>query len=382
MQHGIDISSWNTVSDWGAVHGDGIEFASVKLSQGNYYTNPLRSAQVAGSRSAGIATGGYHFADPRNGVSANVSYFVAELRALGLLGNGSFLPMLDVEDSPTEGITWDAGSANAFVAEFIREFRAQTGVASISIYANLSTWQNILRPNDWADSNVAVWLALYNGDPGNTQGWSHQQLAIHQHTSAGTVPGIPKAVDKNVTVNGFTIASLCLGGTPALPTPPGPPAPPSGDTYVVQAGDTLSGIAAKYGTTWQALAQLNHLPDPNLIRVGQVLRVRGSAPTGGSTYTVVAGDTLSGIGAKLGVSWPAIASANGIGAPYTIYPGQVLQIPGGGGAPAPGPQTYTVVAGDTLSGIGVKVGVNWQDIAAKNGITSPYIIRPGQVLTL
>lgn len=42
-------------------------------------------------------------------------------------------------------------------------------------------------------------------------------------------------------------------------------------------------------------------------------------------YTVHSGDTLSGIGVRLGVSWQAIARANGIGSPYTIYPGQRLK---------------------------------------------------------
>lgn len=45
---------------------------------------------------------------------------------------------------------------------------------------------------------------------------------------------------------------------------------------------------------------------------------------GGKSYTVRSGDTLSGIGAKLGVAWREIAMKNGIASPYTIYPGQVL----------------------------------------------------------
>ncbi|MGL5085898.1 MAG: LysM peptidoglycan-binding domain-containing protein, partial [Clostridium sp.] len=52
-----------------------------------------------------------------------------------------------------------------------------------------------------------------------------------------------------------------------------PPITPS-VTYTVQPGDTLSGIAYDYGTTWQHLAQLNNLSDPNLIFPGQVLIVR------------------------------------------------------------------------------------------------------------
>lgn len=47
-----------------------------------------------------------------------------------------------------------------------------------------------------------------------------------------------------------------------------------------------------------------------------------------SPYVVVAGDSLSAIGARRGVDWRAIAAANGIEAPYVLHPGQVLRIPG------------------------------------------------------
>lgn len=62
------------------------------------------------------------------------------------------------------------------------------------------------------------------------------------------------------------------------------------------------------------------------------------APTpSGDTYTVQAGDCLSVIGAKLGLDWRDIAAVNGITEPYTIYAGQVLQLSGGQPAPAPAP---------------------------------------------
>jgi nucleoid-associated protein YgaU len=53
----------------------------------------------------------------------------------------------------------------------------------------------------------------------------------------------------------------------------------------------------------------------------------GVAQNNGATYTVVSGDTLSGIGTKTGRRWQDIANLNGIGAPYTIYPNQVLRLP-------------------------------------------------------
>ncbi len=63
----------------------------------------------------------------------------------------------------------------------------------------------------------------------------------------------------------------------------------------------------------------------------------GSAAPSGDTYTVQAGDCLSAIGAKLGLDWRDIAAVNGIIEPYTIYAGQVLKLSGGQPDPAPAP---------------------------------------------
>ena len=62
-------------------------------------------------------------------------------------------------------------------------------------------------------------------------------------------------------------------------------------TYTVKKGDTLSGIAAKYGTTYQKLASYNGIANPNNISVGQVIKIPGS---GTRTYTVKSGDSLVG----------------------------------------------------------------------------------------
>ena len=156
----------------------------------------------------------------------------------------------------------------------------------------------------------------------------------------------------------------------------------NGATYTVQSGDTLSGIAQRFGIDYMSITAANGIADPNVIYAGQVLSVptSGSSSSGnnGGSYTVVSGDTLSGIGAKLGVDWTAIATANGISSPYTIYPGQVLSIPGSGNAQ--GSRTYTVQSGDTLSGIGAKLGVDWNALAASNGIADPDVIYVGQVI--
>ncbi len=80
------------------------------------------------------------------------------------------------------------------------------------------------------------------------------------------------------------------GGTTAPPPQDGgdtsaPPPAPSGDTttYTVVPGDTLANIARRFGTTYQAIAALNNIANPNLIFVGQVLTISGTPPAGGGT---------------------------------------------------------------------------------------------------
>lgn len=95
--------------------------------------------------------------------------------------------------------------------------------------------------------------------------------------------------------------------------------------YTVVKGDTLSGIASKYGTTYQKLAEYNNISNPNLIVVGQKIKIPNAVSTE-ITYTVVKGDTLSAIAQKYGTTYQEIAKKNGIANPNLIYPGQVLKI--------------------------------------------------------
>jgi lysozyme len=171
--------------------------------------------------------------------------------------------------------------------------------------------------------------------------------------------------------------------TPAQPTGNGTYTVQKGDTLSGIAAKL------NYPGGWQALAAANGITNPNVIFPGQVLKVYGGSAgsvsqpvNNGKTYIVVGGDTLSGIGAKTGVAWRSIADLNGIKEPYIIYPGQVLKLGASAPKPAAAPATYTVVSGDYLVRIAEKTGRNWKAIADVNGIKAPYTIYPGQVLRL
>lgn len=104
----------------------------------------------------------------------------------------------------------------------------------------------------------------------------------------------------------------------------------SNKTYVVVSGDTLSGIADKFGTTWQELARINNIENPNLIQVGQLLQVTAGPGQPQEPqavyYTVQPGDNLSLIADTYNTTWQEIANLNNIENPNLIYAGQQLRV--------------------------------------------------------
>ncbi len=126
---------------------------------------------------------------------------------------------------------------------------------------------------------------------------------------------------------------IYVGQRLVIPLTPAPTPAPSGNAvqYVVQPGDTLSALAVRYRSTVYAIVQANRLVNPSYIYVGQVLVIptQGSTtPTTGVYYRVRAGDTLAGIAYRYGVNYWSIVQANNLPNPSLIYVGQVLFVPG------------------------------------------------------
>ena len=100
----------------------------------------------------------------------------------------------------------------------------------------------------------------------------------------------------------------------------------SSSTYTVQSGDTLSGIAAKYGTTYQNLASLNGIASPYIIIPGEKLKVAATAASAASYYKVVSGDTLSAIASEYSATVAKLVLLNSLKNANYIYIGQTLRV--------------------------------------------------------
>jgi LysM repeat protein len=165
-------------------------------------------------------------------------------------------------------------------------------------------------------------------------------------------------------------------------------ASPSGCTanYTVHFGDTLSAIARRFGVTVAALTAANGIANPNWIRVGQVLCIPGGGtpppPPPSCTYIVKAGDTLFGIAIRYGTTVQTLARLNGILNPSWIRSGQRLVVPGCTTPPPPQQHCYVVQRGDTLSSIALRFHTTVIALVVANNLPNANVIFAGQTLRI
>lgn len=362
--NGIDISNWQQGIDLSKVPCD---FVIAKATQGTGYVSPDCARQVEQARQTGKRFGVYHYVSGGNAV-AEANYFVDN--CANWVGKGLFC--IDWESN--ENSAW---GNEGYLEQVVAQVKARTGIPPI-IYVQASRYAQVAAVAN--RQNCGLWIAQYadmNATGYQDTPWNEGAYAcvIRQYSSSGRLPGYGGNLDLNKFYgDGATYDKYVTGGgsgSTAAPSQPSDPLAGRSDDDLANAvirGEFGDGDAReqKLGARYAAVQAL-------------VNRKLAKPASSGRTYTVQPGDTLSGIAAKLGVAQSQITGFHS-GNPNLIYPGEVLII---GGAAAPiqsAGTTYTVQSGDTLSGIAAKFGTTYQAIAAKNGIANPNLIYPGQVL--
>ena len=173
-------------------------------------------------------------------------------------------------------------------------------------------------------------------------------IARRHDVSIATLVGLNHLTNPNRIYAGQRL-SIAATAPAARPAAAAPAKPTTGGTHTVKRGEHLTGIARRYGVTVAAIVRTNSIANPSRIYAGQRLVIPGSAPAtakpkpapkpaapappapkpaAARVHHVAAGQNLTGIARRYGVTVAALAAANRITDPSRIFAGQRLTIPG------------------------------------------------------
>ena len=376
IYQGIDVSRWQGYIDYQRVKQAGIEVVYIKASEGTSYVDPYLETNYINAKANGLKVGFYHYVRARSEAAARqeADHFAntiagKEVDCRLAMDFESFGNLSNVQ-------------INNIAEAFLKRLGEVTG-KELVIYSNTNDARTVF--SEELANNYPLWIAQYGTEEPNDNGkWS--SWIGFQYTSTGIIAGINGYVDRNK----FT-EQIFLENSGQIPTPIEPPDENNEQTitYIVKRGDTLLQIALRYGTTVNTLVRLNNITNPNRIYVGQRLTIPGrSRGSSNVTYVIKRGDTLSQIAARYGTTVNTLARLNNIRNINLIYAGQILSIPSNSSNAYQeelhdcGHTLYTVKYGDTLTAIARKYNVTVDSIVSLNQIANPNMIYVGQILRI
>lgn len=262
MSKGLDVSAWNTNLDYKAIRKAGYDFLMIRLGYGEKEDQEA-AAHIKGARAAGLKIGAYWFlyAADQLGALANAKACLKVLKKYE--GCFEYPIALDFEGDSIRYCYQQGGSTGkSNLTLMCRSFLEAVESAGyyVSIYANLSDLDRLYGS---ITQRYDLWLAQWGvKSPGISCG-------MWQYSDSGS----DFKLDHNVAYYDYpkVIRGAGLNHLGAAQEEP----KTKTVTYTVKAGDTLSGICAKYGLNWQQVAKDNKLKDPDLILVGQKIKLKG-----------------------------------------------------------------------------------------------------------
>ena len=316
----IDVSSWQTGIN---VTTSGAQIVVAKATEGVGYVNPDCDRVVQDALAAGQGVGVYHFAHTENNAVVEANYFIDNTR--GYIGKG-IVPILDWEPSAP----WDTGWALTWLRIVEAAWDTKPIVYMNQFTENTYDWSSVVAGDYglWIAAYPLSYTPIYGFNPPAAQPTLyHWPFAVAwQYTSTGYVGDWGGALDLSVVYGDLNTwyAYAGSGQVAPAPTPQPTPQPSTPDAtcdtncVVIQSGQYVSMFWADW---WNVNVPSGN---PSVVYPGDtVCHNGGGTATASRTYVVQSGDTLSGIAAYLGVSMYNITGYSS-GNMNLIYPGEVL----------------------------------------------------------
>lgn len=316
---GIDVSNWQGYINYSQVKNSDIDIVYIKASQGRTYKDPYFEVNYENAKANGLKVGVYHFVEARSITEAK-----AEANFFASVISGKQIDCRLAMDFEEFG-DLNKEQVNDISRAFLEELERITGKETL-IYSDLFNSQRVFE----LSREYPLWIAYYGNYlelENYTTNW--EKFIGQQYTDVGRINGIEDYVDRDL----FTEAIL-LEDNSSMPPVQAPRETNISEKfiYTVQRGNTLWGISRAYNVTISEIVKLNRIQNPNLIYPGEKLTIVSNTKfektnaLGKILYTVKSGDTLSELAVRFDTTVENLVKLNGIQNPNLIYVGQRLRI--------------------------------------------------------
>lgn len=316
IYEGIDVSEWQGTINFEEVANSGIDIVYIRASEGTDYIDPYFKENYENAKANGLKTGFYHYLTARTEEEAKkeAEFFVSNIKGT----EPECKLAMDFESFGDLSVE-EINEISKVFLETVQELSSKECV----IYSDAYNAREVF--NEELARKYAIWVADYfASEPANNGKWS--SWVGFQYTDIGRINGIDGNVDRDKFTNG-----ILLNDTSKIPEDTTNNVIQEFEYITIKRGDTLSAIAREYNTSYQYLAKINDISNPNIIRVGQKLKVPTFRDdeindTSHRLYIVKSGNTLTQIAIMFNVSIQSIVELNDIANPNLIYAGEVLRI--------------------------------------------------------
>ena len=304
---GIDISTWQDSLNYNLATSQGVSFSILRCGFSTTKDNMFDTHyENALKQNWDIGVYWYTYAKNVEEATSEANKFLEIVKGKKI----TYPLFLDIEDSSLASL--EKNTLNDIVETFGNII--ESAGYYFGVYTNINWYKNIISGSE-LNKKYDWWIASWsNNMPTNIN------YGIWQNTSSYVIGN--KNVDSDYCFKDYPkiIKEAKLNHLDEV----------DNDNqilmsvYIVRKGDTLSKIAEMYNTTYQELAKYNNIENPNLIYPGEEIKIPNNSNQ--IVYIVKPGDTLSGIAEKYNTTYQELAKTNNIENPNLIYPGQKIVI--------------------------------------------------------